>query len=178
MTSEGASRRDLETSGLPLPHRYLAIRDGEILVRGRTLFTGYVEGDQFIQPFAQEGWFTTGDLGYVDEAGRLNVTGRKDNRFISGGENIQPEEIEAALNAVSGVVQAVVVPVADDEFGQRPVAFVQMDGELDSQAIRTSLETTLPRFKLPVAIYQWPAPKGAKPSRTVLLQQAERLQAK
>ena len=178
MTCGGASRCDLETSGRPLLHRDLAIRDGEIQVRGRTLFTGYVEGGELIQPFDDQGWFATGDLGYVDGAGCLHVTGRKDNQFISGGENIQPEEIEAALNALSGVVQAVVVPVADDEFGQRPVAFVQMEGTLDSQALCTSLEATLPRFKLPVAIYPWPTHRGVKPSRMALMREAEQLQAR
>ena len=178
MTSEGASRRDLGTSGRPLPHRDLAIRDGEIQVRGGTRFTGYVEGEEIIRPFDDQGWFATGDLGYVDETGRLHVTGRKDNQFISGGENIQPEEIEAALNALSGVVQAVVVPVADDEFGQRPVAFVETEGELDPPALRTLLEATLPRFKLPVAIFPWPEIGGMKPDRRVLQAEAEQLRAK
>ena len=178
MTSEGASRRDLETSGRPLPHRDLAIRNGEIQVRGRMRFTGYVEGEELIQPFDDEGWFATGDLGYVDEAGRLHVTGRKDNRFISGGENIQPEEIEAALNALSGVVQAVVVPVADDEFGQRPVAFVQVRGDLDVEMILSSLEAVLPRFKLPVAVFPWPEICEMRTDRRALQVEAEQLQAK
>ena len=176
-TPPGAERDDLATSGKLLPHSELAILDGEIHVRGRPRFAGYVDDDQLISPFDEEGWFATGDLGFLDEAGRLHVTGRKDNRFISGGENIQPEEIEAALNALPGVVQAVVVPVADDEFGQRPVAFVQLEGELDAQAIRTSLEATLPHFKLPVAVYSWPGLEGVKPGRTSLQHEAERLQA-
>ncbi|MCH7639159.1 MAG: o-succinylbenzoate--CoA ligase [Bacteroidetes bacterium] len=173
VTSAFISTLELASSGRPLPHRELAIRDGEIQVRGRTRFTGYVEGKQLIQPFDDQGWFATGDLGYMDETGCLHVAGRTDNQFVSGGENIQPEEIEAALNALSGVVQAIVVPVADDEFGQRPVAFVQMEDELDPQAIRTSLEATLPRFKLPVAIYPWPTLAGMKPSRTALQREAE-----
>ena len=70
---------------------------GEILVRGETLFAGYVEGEDLDRPLDAEGWFHTGDLGELDENGYLRVGGRVDNLFISGGENVQPEEIEDAL---------------------------------------------------------------------------------
>lgn len=177
VASSGDLARDGSTSGRVLPHRELAIRHGEIHVRGRTLFAGYVEGDRLVQPVDEDGWFATGDLGFLDETGCLHVTGRKDNRFVSGGESIQPEEIERVLEALPDVIQAVVVPVADDEFGRRPVAFVRIEGELDRQAMRCSLEATLPRFKLPVEFYPWPEIDGTKPNRTLLQEEAERLLA-
>ena len=61
----------------------------------------------------------------MDDEGYLTVIGRRDNRFFSGGETIHPEEIERTLTDHDGVEQAVVVPIPDEEFGQRCVAFVQ-----------------------------------------------------
>jgi O-succinylbenzoic acid--CoA ligase len=140
--------------------RYRAVNvaeDGEILVGGRTRFLGYVNGDVLEQPFDEEGWFATGDLGRVDGEGHLFVTGRKDNQFISGGENIHPEEIEALLRALEGIDDAVVVPVPDEKFGQRPVAFLLAEGPLpDGAELAELLARALPRFKVPKTFLAWP----------------------
>ena len=123
----GPGLGDLRTAGRVLNYREVSVsREGEILVRGETLFAGYVEGDRVERPLDAEGWFHTGDLGEFDASGNLRVLGRSDNLFISGGENVQPEEIEAALELLEGVERAVVTPVPDAEFGRRPVAFVKM----------------------------------------------------
>jgi o-succinylbenzoate---CoA ligase len=155
-TPPGASREELRTSGRPLPHREISIReDGEIVVSGETLFVGYVTGETADRPLDAEGWFHTGDLGELTADGYLRVWGRKDNLFISGGENIQPEEIEEALCRLEGVEEAVVVPVPDSEFGNRPVAFVRTAGGKVGDLAR-ALEPALPRFKIPVAFHEWP----------------------
>src|SRR3712207_445663 len=148
-TPPGASRGELRTSGRPLPHREVAVSGGgEILVRGETLFAGYVEGDPVRRPLDADGWFHTGDLGALDENGYLGVRGRRDNLFVSGGENIQPEEIEEALSGLDGVQDAVVVPVPDLEFGAHPVAFVRAaEGAADQEILMRALEKVLPRFK-------------------------------
>jgi O-succinylbenzoic acid--CoA ligase len=106
--------------------------------------------------------------------GYLRVWGRKDNLFISGGENIQPEEIEEALCRLEGVEEAVVVPVPDAEFGNRPVAFVRTAaGELEDLA--RALDPTLPRFKIPVAFHEWPEGGGGmKVNRRFLRERALR----
>lgn len=118
------------TSGKLLPHRRLRIGDGgEIQLAGDTLFLGYVEGESLRCPVTDGGWLSTGDLGRLDDEGYLTVIGRRDNRFFSGGETIHPEEIERTLTDHDGVEQAVVVPVPDEEFGQRCVAFVQFRGK-------------------------------------------------
>ncbi len=175
-TAPGASRRDLTTAGRVLPYREVAVRDGEIVVRGRTRFAGYVEGDALAEPFDADGWFATGDLGHVDAQGCLHVTGRRDNRFVSGGENVQPEAIEAVLLRQQGVVRAVVVPVTDAEFGQRPVAFVEAEGAMDPGRLGAAVEAALPRFMRPVAFHPWPEGEaGFKPSRAALRAEAERL---
>ncbi len=164
-TPPGASLDALSTSGVVLPDRAVRLADdGEILVRGATLFEGYVEGETVALPTGAGGWFPTGDLGAwaeTDGGRMLRVVGRKDHLFISGGENVQPEEIEAALGRINGVRRSVVVPVGDDEFGQRPLAFVDAE-EWTPEAWREALSAVLPRFKIPDAFHPWPddAPPG------------------
>jgi o-succinylbenzoate---CoA ligase len=166
--------------GTVLRHRELQLgADGEILVRGQTRFAGYWTPDGGLEtPFDAQGWFATGDLGDLDGEGRLRVLGRKDNQFISGGENIHPEEIERALCAMAGVEEAVVVPVDHAEYGRRPVAFVRTRagaGGLDQ--LPHLLAGVLPRFKIPDAFYPWPdaeMPPDAKPDRQMLKRIARR----
>jgi O-succinylbenzoic acid--CoA ligase len=159
-TPPGASLDQLKTSGRRLPYREVRISDRqEILVRGRTLFQGYVTGSTVHDPTNEDGWLHTGDLGRLDDEGYLHVTGRKDNQFTSGGENIQPEVVERALVQLRGIRQAVVVPIPDAEFSQRPVAFVKHrghDNDLPLTQWRQELEATLPRFMIPDRFYAWP----------------------
>ncbi|MEM1044383.1 MAG: AMP-binding protein, partial [Bacteroidota bacterium] len=170
----GASRTALATSGAVLPHREVRITEaGEIEVGGPALFAGYVAPDGLDAPAA---WYPTGDLGHLDAEGRLVVTGRRDLMFVSGGENVQPEAIEAALLRLDAVAEAVVVPVADAEFGHRPVAFVRSTSEdaLDPEAVRAALRADLPGFMVPVAVYAWGGAGGMKPDRPALTSEAER----
>ncbi len=172
-TPPGAPRETLHTSGRVLPNRELRIsEEGEILVRGRTLFLGYLDGGELHDPTDENGWLHTGDLGSLDDHGYLTVRGRRDNMFVSGGENVQPEEIERALKRLPGVEDAVVVPVPDAEFGHRPVAFVRPgDGSagVDGGALSAALGPMLPRFMIPVAFHPWPEEdSGMKPDRALL----------
>lgn len=143
----------------PLPGVELRVTAaGEILVRGEMLFMGYWEQGTVRRPLTSDGWFATGDLGYLQEGGGLALSGRRDNLFISGGENIQPEEIEGALAALPGVEVAVVVAVPDDAFGHRPGAYVRMrTGPPDGAALRARLAEQLPAFKIPIWFREWPA---------------------
>jgi o-succinylbenzoate---CoA ligase len=177
-TPPDASIEELRTAGRVLPNREVSISErGEIMVRGETLFAGYVEGEELDRPLNQEGWFHTGDLGELGEDGYLRVGGRIDNLFISGGENIQPEEIEEALCRLEGVDEAVVVPVPDEEFGARPVAFVRTDGGV--RDLSGELESDLPRFKIPTTYYPWTeeARRGMKVDRVALGERALRLRS-
>ncbi|MBI2435415.1 MAG: o-succinylbenzoate--CoA ligase [Candidatus Hydrogenedentes bacterium] len=169
------------TAGQPLRPGTVAVSaDGEILVSGETLFLGYAGGHSWTRTVDANGFFATGDLGYFDSAGNLCVTGRKDNMFISGGENIQPEEVERVLAAHPAIRQALVVPIADAEFGAVPVAFVQSSTEdvLGEAELRGYLAGALPRFKSPRFFFPWPEdPGGAaiKPLRRDMHTLAERL---
>ena len=157
------------TSGHVLPWREVALSgQGEILVRGKTLAKGYyANGDISPLPSA-DGWFHTGDKGrwFNDQ---IQLCGRIDNMMISGGENIHPEEIEQALLTLPNIIQAVVVAKTDDEFGQRPVAYVQtFDGTLDEALIKQHLVAMMARFKVPAHIRLFPetvTESGIKPNR-------------
>lgn len=180
-TPPNASRDVLRSSGRCLPHRTVTIRDtrgeilnpgeeGEICVGGKTLFAGYATSSDenggskeggvngpldAARTAADE--FRTGDLGRIDREGLLYVSGRADRLIISGGENIQPEEIEAAIEQCAGVLRAAVVAVPDEEFGQRPVAFVEWkNGPRD---LTSDLRDRLAGYKLPDAVH--PMPKAA-----------------
>lgn len=172
--SPHCSQEQAATSGRLLPYRELRIgRDGEILVRGATLCCGYVDGRNMIDPRDADGWFHTGDIGALDRDGFLTVVGRKDNMFISGGENVYPQQIEVALLSYPTVDQAMVIPTADQEFDQRPVAVVSFGAgrPASSAALVAHLEGALPRFMLPVKFYLWPVEArtgGIKPSRKEL----------
>ncbi|OGX05650.1 MAG: o-succinylbenzoate--CoA ligase [Omnitrophica WOR_2 bacterium GWA2_47_8] len=130
--------------------------DGEILVKGKILFLGYLQHNKPKLPLIK-GWFKTGDFGLAVSKKRLKVFGRKDNMFISGGENIQPEEIEKYLRRFEFVKEAVVVPRKDKEFGFRPVAFMRINGNffLKTAQIKESLQHSLPKYKIPVQFYPW-----------------------
>ncbi len=176
-TKPGNTDSVLSGSADILPHREAKVApNGEILVKGETLFLGYVDGGSLSPSRDNDGWFHTGDLGELDERGRLRVTGRVDSMFVSGGENIQPEEIEKAALEHCDVNQFVVVPVADAEFGQRPVAFAESNAKEDE--IKTVLGRLLPSYKMPLRIFPWPEPdekEGIKPGRKTLTHLAERL---
>lgn len=155
-TPPGAPLDELRTAGRRLPHRRVRIDgEGQILVSGRTLCPGFVTEEGLVDP-RSDGWYPTGDLGRIDARGRLHVQGRLDRQFVSGGENIQPEEIEAALERVEGVERAVVVPVPDDEFGRRPVGFVRTETGGLADGWERALEAELPRFKIPDAVHELP----------------------
>lgn len=150
--------------------------DGEILVRSPSICLGYLNVDTIVNIADEDGWLHTGDLGRLDDNGELYVLGRKDNMFISGGENISPEEIEHTLCGAQGVQKAVVVPVPDPEFGRRPVAFIQ--GNVKFEELELILNRELPRFKIP-KYYPWPERIGfhsLKPDRKLFTELAARLQ--
>ena len=182
-STASATIDELHTSGRLLPYRQLRIaKSGEIEVRGDTRFAGYADGNNLIAPFDRDGWFATGDIGSLDASGLLTVFGRRDTMFISGGENIYPEEIERALLRIDSILDAVVVPIPHSEYGHRPCAFVRTAQplELTIDRIRDELRHWLPSFKLPDRIFPWPegvASAGFKPDRTSLRLLAQKLTA-
>jgi O-succinylbenzoic acid--CoA ligase len=144
-------------AGAPLPGREVRIsQDGEIQIRGAVLAKTSIGPEEHWEDLADaEGWFSTGDLGKFTAEGHLVIQGRRDRLIISGGENIQPETIEAALLEIPGIRRAVVVGKSHPEFGERPVAFLA--GDFQESAIRQFLATRFERFAIPEKFHRWPS---------------------
>lgn len=169
-TSSMDRKEALKSSGKLLEGRDLLIsHEGEILVKGDTLASGYLNGTQLMDIRDSQGWFHTGDIGTIDTNACVTIIGRLDNQFISGGENIQPEYIERALLKIPGIIEAIVLPKTDREFGSRPVAYLRTEKPITSaQEIADDLRKSLPGFMVPVAFYELPAAlleEGLKLSR-------------
>lgn len=128
--------------------------EGEVLIKGDSLFAGYWDGHTVHAPLDEEGWFATKDLACFDPQKGYRIVGRKDRQFISGGENIQPEEIEQALLKLEGLIAAIVGPKKDEQYGMRPIAFVKIQsGKIDRGKIQKALSNVLPRYKIPTDFF-------------------------
>ena len=141
------------TSGKPLPEVSIIVEDksNEIKIKSPTLTTKVVTEDGEIL-YESDSWFATGDSGKVLEDGSLNIFGRKNRMFISGGENIFHSEIEQAACSFSKIEDAAVVSVPDKEWGERAVLFVEAKQSVQIDEIEAHLQSELPGFKLPVSI--------------------------
>jgi o-succinylbenzoate---CoA ligase len=163
MTEMGSQ---IVTGGCMHPFAEMKIaNDHEIWVRGPLLFQGYYEKGETSLPLNAEGWFQTKDLGQWDRE-FFQILGRKDNLFISGGENIQPEEIEKAIRQACGLHEAIVVPIPDAEFGHRPAVFLYNPEKL--QLVQAALKDHLPKYKIPIRAFLLPEASGLKPNRKAL----------
>lgn len=161
---------EVSTAGRLLPKRDLKIENDTIYVAGGTLARGYYYQGNVSPLAAEDGWFNTKDLGewHRDE---LVIIGRTDNLFISGGENVHCEEIEAVLNQHPDIGLAMVIPVIDDEFGARPVAVIRSDTPFSKQQCDNWCKDKLEKFKWPVACVDMPVSltdTGIKVSRKSL----------
>ncbi len=147
--------------------------DQEILVRGPVLMNRYYQ-PQLGHPVDSEGWLHTGDLGSMSPDNQLSVVGRRSELIISGGENIWPEVVEAALVNHPDVSDVCVVGVDDQEWGQRVVAFIVPTNTSVTHALtewREIVAESLPRFMAPrqvVIINSIPRSALGKPQRQAL----------
>jgi len=121
-------------------------------VRGPNVFRGYWKREKETrEAFHEDGWFITGDLGHLDADGYLHISGRARDLIITGGLNVYPAEVEAALDEVPGVAESAVIGLPDPEWGETVCAVVApLPGtRLKETAILSALEKRLARFKLP-----------------------------
>ena len=121
---------------------------GELLVKGENVSPGYLNAEME----RADGYFKTGDLARIDEAGYLYILDRRKDLIISGGENIYPKEIEDRVLEVSGVESCVVVKVQDAQWGEAPVLLVQGDEDIKEDILK-HLTETLARYKMPRDIH-------------------------
>jgi len=124
---------------------------GGIYLHNSTQFDGYTSGKS--KDF-HEGFMSFGDVGYLDDAGRLFVVGRDDEMIVSGGENVYPIEVEKTLAAHPDVAETTVLGVDDEKYGQRLDAFVVLvPGALaTSDTLKQHVRDNLANYKVPRAI--------------------------
>lgn len=126
--------------GYPAPYMQVKFEDGEIVVKGPSLFLGYGEGED-----VSDDWFYTGDLGYLDESGRMFLTGRKKNLIIlSNGKNVSPEHLEAELFTIAQITQVIVYEENDKICAE---IYAEKFGEEIREQIRDAI--TLMNMKKP-----------------------------
>jgi O-succinylbenzoic acid--CoA ligase len=149
----GTRVRVVDERGRDVP----ACAAGEILVRGPSVMQGYTNRPRETARTLRGGWLHTGDVGALDAAGRLRVLDRRSDLIVSGGENVYPAEVEAALLEHPAVAEAGVAGAADPDYGSRPEAWwVLSRGHTapSSSALRSFCRERLAGFKLPVAFHR------------------------
>ena len=153
---------------------------GEVCVRGPNVMRGYwLASSQAAGEGLKDGWFHTGDMGYLDATGCLQIVGRNKDMIISGGENIYPAEIENALATFPGLLECAVVGLPDERWGEVPVlalvrAATAEGHKLSEKAVKAHLEAKIARFKLPRrVVFREELPKSAlgKVQKPILQQQ-------
>ncbi|MEO8816231.1 MAG: acyl-CoA ligase FadD12 [Mycobacterium sp.] len=146
--AEGTEIHILDADLRELPAREV----GRIYVSNTTGFDGYTSGTT--KDF-HDGFMASGDMGYLDEAGRLFVVGRDDEMIVSGGENVYPIEVEKILTGHPAVAETAVLGVDDEQFGQRLVAFVVLEPGLGRDApvtpdeLKQHVRDNLANYKVP-----------------------------
>jgi acyl-CoA synthetase (AMP-forming)/AMP-acid ligase II len=144
---------------------------GEIIVKGETVFSGYENAPSENDAAFIDGWFRTGDVGYLDDDGYLFLTGRKKELINKGGEKISPEEIDTVLHSHPLVKEAMVFPVRDPVLGEDIAAMVVPgDQKVTENDLRIYLLDRLVPFKVPRRIYlvdEIPRNPVGKPLRQV-----------
>jgi fatty-acyl-CoA synthase len=152
-------REKADTVGIPAMHVDVRVGDdagnerdvgeiGELELRSPHAASGYWHDEaETAETFGS--WVSTGDLARIDADGYVSIEGRKKHMFVSGGENVYPTEVEAAVAAHPGVDDVVVIPVADEQWGQVGKAVVEGDESLTVDELASFLDGRLARFKHP-----------------------------
>jgi acyl-CoA synthetase (AMP-forming)/AMP-acid ligase II len=133
---------------------------GEIGIRSAANIRGYWRNDAATAAaFTADGYFRTGDIGYLDADGYLFIVDRKKDIIIRGGENISAAEVEAAIYSHPAVSEAAVFGIADERLGEVPAAVVWCEkGGLDAEALEAFLLEAIAKFKVPERIWISPDP--------------------
>jgi fatty-acyl-CoA synthase len=124
---------------------------GEVIVRGPNVMAGYWNDPEQTAAVLVDGWYHTGDAGFLDDEGFLYLRDRYQDMIISGGENVYPAEVESALLELPQVREAAVIGVPDATWGEVGLAVLVLspDAVRDGDLIRTALRERLAGFKIP-----------------------------
>src|SRR5690606_25785244 len=127
---------------------------GEIVVKGPQVMKGYLRNEEATHQTIRNGWLYTGDLGKFDEDGLLYIVDRKKDMIIRGGENVYPVEVEEVLYQIPQLLEAAVVGVPHEVYGEVPKAYaVKKQGqEISEQEIKDYCATQLAKYKVPLEV--------------------------
>jgi fatty-acyl-CoA synthase len=146
--------RKLGCAGKPYPFVEVAVRgggdEGELLVRGPNVFPGYWRNEDATRAAFEDGWLRTGDVVTRDGEGYYRIQGRTKEMFISGGENVYPAEVESVLHEHPAIVEAAVVGVPDERWGEVGLAFVV--GDVREEEVVEWCRGRLARYKVPKSV--------------------------
>jgi long-chain acyl-CoA synthetase len=150
------------TIGMPIPSTEIAIRDddgndlplgevGEICIRGPQVMAGYWNRpDETAKVMAPDGFFKTGDMGFMDERGFTKIVDRKKDMILVSGFNVYPNEIEDVAAMHPGVLECAAIGVPDEKSGEAPKLFVvKKDPSLTAEALQKHLRENLTAYKAP-----------------------------
>jgi acyl-CoA synthetase (AMP-forming)/AMP-acid ligase II/thioesterase domain-containing protein/acyl carrier protein len=167
----GLEIRILDSSGEFLPPGGI----GEIVVRGPSVFSGYMDDPEASHAAFHDGWFKTGDAGRLDDDGNLFVTGRLKEMINRGGEKVAPSEVDAVMASHPAVLEAVTFAVPHPTLGEAVACAVILDPSIEAppqiSELRRFAATHLARFKVPSRIFivdEIPRGELGKPQRWVL----------
>ncbi|MEM3893532.1 MAG: fatty acid--CoA ligase family protein, partial [Thermofilum sp.] len=125
--------------------------EGELYLRGPSVFSGYLRNEEEMRALLREGWVATGDIARVDEEGYFWVVGRAKNVIRSGEESVYPEEVEKILLMHPKIKEVVVIGVPDEKWGEVPKALVVLkEGEkITKEEVVEFLKGKLAKYKIP-----------------------------
>jgi o-succinylbenzoate---CoA ligase len=155
--------------GTPLRGVEIDIVNDEIRIRAPMLFRGYRDGTS---PIDANGWFSTGDLGHIDQNGQLHVHGRRGDLIITGGENVWPEQVERVITTDPRIHDVCVAGVPDAQWGHIVTAWIVTDSEIHLDEVRDFVKQFLPAHCAPkklVRVSEIPRTALGKPQRALLV---------
>ncbi len=156
-----------ETVGFPLPGVEARVADGSgnavangdvgvLEIKGPNVFRGYWRApDKTRTEFRDDGYFITGDLVRMDQAGRISIVGRAKDLIISGGYNVYPKEVEGCIDSLDGIAESAVVGIPHPDFGEAVIGYVvlQPNADISEQSIKDALAASLAGFKIPKKLF-------------------------
>ena len=149
--------------GLPIFHIDMKVVDelgdpcppgvaGELLIRGPHVMKGYWRRPDATAECLRDGWLHTGDLAVVDDEGYYSIKGRSKEMFISGGENVYPAEVESVMQSHPAVVEAALVGIPDEKWGEVGLACLAVTDEWDEEVFMAWLGERVAKYKLPRSV--------------------------
>jgi acyl-CoA synthetase (AMP-forming)/AMP-acid ligase II len=163
----------VDDNGNAVPTRSI----GEVVVRGPNVMKGYFRRLDATAEAVVDGFYRTGDLGYLDEEGYVYIADRKKDMIISGGENIYSLEVETVVAEFPGVIEVAVYGRQDEVWGETVCATIVAAGKIDLELLRTHCRARLAGYKQPrhIEVVQTPLPRtpAGKVSKRELREAAE-----